>query len=60
MDYNPLSPEVRRDPYPYYAKIRRDGPFDRIEAMNAYAVSRYDDVPWALRPGRHLMVKELT
>jgi cytochrome P450 len=48
MDYNPVAPEVRRDPYPYYTALRRDHPVYRIEAFGAYAISRYDDVLFAL------------
>jgi cytochrome P450 len=48
MDYNPLAPDVRRDPYPHYAALRRDHPVYRIEALGAYAISRYDDVLFAL------------
>src|SRR3990170_251110 len=44
MDYSPLAPEVKRNPYPYYAELRRDPPVYRIEPLGAYAVSRYDDV----------------
>ena len=44
MDYSPLAPEVKRNPYPYYAELRRDHPVYRIEPLGAYAVSRYDDV----------------
>jgi cytochrome P450 len=44
MDYNPFDPETRRNPYPSYAALRRDHPVYRIEAMGAYAISRYDDV----------------
>jgi len=49
MDYNPLAPDVRRDPYPYYAALRRDQPVYRIEALGgAYAISRYEDVLFAV------------
>jgi cytochrome P450 len=49
MDYNPLAPDVRRDPYPYYAALRRDNPVYRVEALGgAYAISRYEDVLFAV------------
>jgi cytochrome P450 len=48
MDYNPFDPNVRKDPYPYYAQLRRDSPVYRIEALGVYAISRYEDVVWAL------------
>ncbi len=48
MEYNPFDPTVRRDPYPYYAQLRRDQPVYRVEPFGAYAVSRYDDVVYTL------------
>ena len=48
MDYNPLAPECKENPYPYYAELRRDHPVYRIEPGGAYALSRYDDVVYAL------------
>jgi cytochrome P450 len=44
-DYNPLLPEVRANPYPYYAALRREDPVHQIlPGAPFYAVSRYDDV----------------
>src|SRR5262249_19878785 len=44
-DYDPLRPEVRADPYPYYAALRRESPVHQIApGMPFYCVSRYDDV----------------
>jgi cytochrome P450 len=48
MDYNPFDPNVRKDPYPYYAQLRRESPVYRIEPLGIYAISRYEDVVWAL------------
>ncbi len=49
MDYNPLDPNVKANPYPYYAELRRDHPVYRIEPLGGvYALSRYDDVVYAL------------
>lgn len=48
MDYNPLLPEVKQNPYPYYAQLRQHHPVYRIDPLGAYAVSRYDDVVWML------------
>src|SRR3990172_2083477 len=33
MDYNPFAPEVKQDPYPYYAALRREAPVYRIEPL---------------------------
>ena len=52
MDYNPLSPAVQNNPYPYYAELRDTAPVAWIEPMQAWAVSRYSDVDFALRNPR--------
>ena len=49
MDYNPLLPEVQAYPYPYYAALRRDKPVAWLEPLQCWAVSRFDDVDYALR-----------
>lgn len=49
MDYNPFLPEVKADPYPYYAHLRRQAPVYHVEAAGLWAVSRYDDVLYVLR-----------
>ena len=49
MDYNPFSPEVKANPYPYYAHLRRSAPVYQVEAAGFWAVSRYDDVLYVLR-----------
>jgi len=43
VGFNPASPEVQRDPYPYYHWLLRN---DRVHrgAMGIWFVSRYDDV----------------
>ena len=48
-DYSPLSPQVRANPYPYYAALRRDDPVRQIlPGMPFFALSRYADVQFAL------------
>jgi cytochrome P450 len=49
MNYNPLSPEVIENPYPYYAYLRKHAPVYWIEPLQAWALSRYADVDFALR-----------
>lgn len=49
MDYNPFLPEVKANPYPYYAHLRRQAPVYHVEAAGLWAVSRYDDVLYVLR-----------
>jgi len=48
MEYNPFDPEVIRDPYPSYARLRRETPLCRT-GLGFAAVSRYDDVLGVLR-----------
>ena len=47
--YEPLSPEVSRDPYPFYEQMRREAPVYRIPSSGFYAVSRYADVMRVLK-----------
>jgi cytochrome P450 len=49
MDYNPLSLEVTENPYPYYAYLREQAPVYWIAPLQAWALSRYADVDFALR-----------
>jgi cytochrome P450 len=49
MEYNPVLPEVQANPYPYYTALRRDNPVPWLEPLQCWAVSRYDDVDYALR-----------
>ena len=49
MEYNPLLPEVRENPYPYYEELRRKHPVYPLGQANAWAVSRYEDVVYVLR-----------
>lgn len=43
-NYSPVDPAVRANPYPYYAWLREHAPVQFVSAMNAYAVSRHEDV----------------
>jgi hypothetical protein len=44
-----LDPEVRRDPYPTYARGRRETPVQRLGSLDVFLVYRYDDVHAILR-----------
>jgi hypothetical protein len=44
-----LAPEVRADPYPHYAALRRDNPVCRSEPAGMWLVSRHDDIMTVLR-----------
>jgi len=49
MEYNPFSPEVQENPYPYYTYLRQHAPVYQIPGLGFWAVSRYDDVLAVLR-----------
>ena len=49
MNYNPLSPDVIENPFPFYAYLREHAPVYWIEPLHAWALSRYADVDFALR-----------
>lgn len=50
--YDPLDPCVQQNPYPYYAKLRRDEPVKWLPRLQAFSVARYDDVAAVLRDGQ--------
>jgi len=45
-------PEVRADPYPFYARLRTEDPVHWDEAMNFWVLTRYDDIEFAYRDPR--------
>ena len=49
MEYNPFLPEVKENPYPYYAYLREHAPAYHIEGLGFWALSRYDDVDFVLK-----------
>ncbi len=49
MDFNPLSPESRANPYPGYATLRREAPVHELEPFGVFALSRHSDILHALK-----------
>ena len=47
--FNPLSPEFLRNPYPAYAALRRDHPVFRFEMLQLWVLTRFDDCAAVLR-----------
>jgi cytochrome P450 len=47
--YNLLSPEVKTNPYPVYAEMRRQAPVCQVDPGGMWAVSRYADVMYVLK-----------
>ncbi len=46
---NLMSPEIRANPYPVYAELRRDSPVAQVDPGGLWAVSRYEDVMHVLK-----------
>ena len=49
LDYDPTSPAVQADPYPYYASLRAHAPVLWHEGLNVWVFSRHADVSSMLR-----------
>ena len=49
LDFDPASPEVRADPYPYYRYLRDHRPVAFLRSQNWYAVTCHEDVERVLR-----------
>jgi len=47
--YNPLSPEVRENPYPAYHALRLIDPVLWIEMMQAWVLTSYEDIQTVLK-----------
>ena len=47
--YNLLSPELKTNPYPAYAEMRRNTPVCQVDPAGMWAVSRYVDVMHVLK-----------
>lgn len=43
IEFNPSLRDVQLNPYPLYRRMRDEAPVYKIEALNAYALTRYDD-----------------
>lgn len=44
IDFDPMAPDQRRDPYPVYERARRDQPVFYAESLDLWVVTRYEDV----------------
>lgn len=52
VSYNPVSEENATDPYPSYEKIRLKDPVHRMRLLDAWLLTRYEDVNAVLRDYR--------
>lgn len=49
LRYDPFSPGVLVNPYPWYRWLRSEAPCHHVEGRDFWVISRYDDVDAALR-----------
>jgi cytochrome P450 len=49
LEYSPYDYRVHEDPYPLYARLRREAPLYRNEELDFWALSRHADVSAAFR-----------
>jgi len=52
VQYNPFIPEVHANPYPMYARLRAEDPVHWSPLMEAWVLTRYDDVVAVLTDSR--------
>ena len=52
LQYDPALPEARSDPFPLYKRLREEDPVHWSEALDAWVLTRYDDVVAVLRDKR--------
>lgn len=43
-DFDPLDPDYLADPYPYFAKFRKEAPIFYAPKIDFWVVSRYEDI----------------
>lgn len=55
--FNPFDPQVKQNPFPSYAELRREAPVYRLDPMGFWLVSRYEDVQFVLK-SPHLFSSE--
>jgi len=52
VQYNPFIPDVHANPYPMYARLREEDPVHWSELMEAWVLTRYEDVVAVLTDSR--------
>jgi cytochrome P450 len=52
MMFDPLSPEFRENPYPYYQMLRTGAPIFYLDSWNMWFCTRHEDVSSLLRDNR--------
>jgi cytochrome P450 len=49
VDFDPFSPDVVADPYPWYERLRNEGPVQWVPSRQLWVVTGYDEVAAVLR-----------
>lgn len=52
LEYDPLDPAVKHEPYPYYVELRNNEPVKWLPGLQAWSVARYDDIDMLLKDGQ--------
>jgi len=52
LEYDPLDPEVKQEPYPYYTVLRAKEPVKWLPTLQAFSVADYDNIDTLLKDGR--------
>ncbi|KKK80601.1 hypothetical protein LCGC14_2821850, partial [marine sediment metagenome] len=52
LHYNPFTPEIHANPYPVYSRLRAEDPVHWSPLMEAWILTRYDDVTAVLTDSR--------
>ncbi|MEZ4215449.1 MAG: cytochrome P450 [Myxococcota bacterium] len=53
LEYDPFAEIMRHDPFPVYARLRAESPVHYVERLDAWALSRFEDVWSAGQDGEH-------
>jgi cytochrome P450 len=58
LDYQPLAPPQREDPFPFYARLRQEAPVTFAPGLQLWLVSRYQDVLTVLKDPRRFSSRD--
>ena len=53
IDYSPFHPDVIADPHPTYRRLLEEAPAYFMEEYGGWALSRFDDLWWAMSDAEH-------
>lgn len=58
LEFTPLEPHFLKDPFPFYARLRREAPVTFAPAFHLWLVSRYADVMSVLKDARRFSSRD--